>query len=77
VARVWDALFSEGSKILFRTALAVLKAQEETLLAFDNAGEQWVWRTPALNAGLPLAAISSCLCLCLLCVLLQKAARAT
>jgi hypothetical protein len=39
---VWDALFSEGSKILFRTALAVLKVQEETLLAFDNAGEQWV-----------------------------------
>jgi hypothetical protein len=39
---VWDALFSEGSKILFRTALAVLKAQEETLLAFDNAGQQWV-----------------------------------
>lgn len=39
VARVWDALFAEGSKILFRTALAVLKAQEEALLAFDNAGE--------------------------------------
>lgn len=38
VARVWDALFLEGSKILFRTALAVLKAQEDTLLAFDNAG---------------------------------------
>jgi hypothetical protein len=39
VARVWDALFSEGSKILFRTALAVLKAQEDSLLAIDNAGE--------------------------------------
>lgn len=39
VARVWDALFSEGSKILFRTALAVLKAQEDILLAINNAGE--------------------------------------
>lgn len=38
VARVWDALFSEGSKVLFRTALAILKAQEETLLGIDNAG---------------------------------------
>lgn len=38
VARVWDALFLEGSKILFRTALAVLKAQEEALLQIDNAG---------------------------------------
>ncbi len=38
VARVWDALFSEGSKVLFRTALAVLKAQEDALLAYDNAG---------------------------------------
>lgn len=38
VCRVWDALFSEGSKILFRTALAVLKAQEDALLAYDNAG---------------------------------------
>jgi hypothetical protein len=36
---VWDALFSEGSKVLFRTALAVLKTQEEALLALDNAGE--------------------------------------
>jgi hypothetical protein len=38
VARVWDALFLEGNKILFRTALAVLKSQEEALLAADNAG---------------------------------------
>lgn len=38
---MWDALFSEGSKILFRTALAVLKAQEAALLAFDNAGAGW------------------------------------
>lgn len=38
VARVWDALFCEGSKILFRTALAVLKTQEDALLAIDNAG---------------------------------------
>jgi hypothetical protein len=48
---VWDALFAEGSKILFRTALAVLKAQEEALLAFDNAGEH---ACVALGAGHPL-----------------------
>lgn len=38
VARVWDALFNEGNKVLYRVALAVLKAQEDVLLAFDNAG---------------------------------------
>lgn len=39
VARVWDALFNEGPKIVFRVALALLKAHEEVLLKCDNAGE--------------------------------------
>lgn len=39
VARIWDALFNEGPKILFRVALALLKLYEETLLRHDNAGE--------------------------------------
>lgn len=33
VLRVWDCLFSEGSKILFRVALAVFKSNEKSLLA--------------------------------------------
>ncbi len=37
--RVFDALFNEGPKILYRVALALLKLEEETLLKFDNAGE--------------------------------------
>ena len=37
--RCWDALLSEGTKIVFRLALALLKAHEELLLAQDNAGE--------------------------------------
>lgn len=47
VCRVWDALFSEGSKILFRTALAVLKAQEDALLAYDNAGAPLQFSQPS------------------------------
>ena len=45
VARVWDALFNEGPKILYRVALALLKVEEETLLKFDNAGgwERGCW----------------------------------
>uniref|UniRef100_A0A7S0RDZ9 Rab-GAP TBC domain-containing protein n=1 Tax=Chlamydomonas leiostraca TaxID=1034604 RepID=A0A7S0RDZ9_9CHLO len=39
VARVWDALFNEGPKILFRVALALLKQHEEHLLHCDNAGD--------------------------------------
>ncbi|WIA29030.1 hypothetical protein OEZ86_011544 [Tetradesmus obliquus] len=39
VARMWDALFNEGSKVLYRTALALLKSSEPALLACDNAGE--------------------------------------
>lgn len=37
-ARVWDALLQEGPKVLFRVALALLKANEATLLQQDNVG---------------------------------------
>lgn len=37
--RVWDALFCEGPKVLFRVALALLRHAEAALLAADNAGE--------------------------------------
>ena len=36
--RVWDALLSEGAKILYRVALALLKTHEDRLMAQDNAG---------------------------------------
>lgn len=39
VVRVWDALFNEGSKVLFRISLALLKDQEEHLLQYSNAGD--------------------------------------
>eukprot|EP00201_Polytomella_parva_P003812 CAMPEP_0175086916 /NCGR_PEP_ID=MMETSP0052_2-20121109/29530_1 /TAXON_ID=51329 ORGANISM="Polytomella parva, Strain SAG 63-3" /NCGR_SAMPLE_ID=MMETSP0052_2 /ASSEMBLY_ACC=CAM_ASM_000194 /LENGTH=425 /DNA_ID=CAMNT_0016359183 /DNA_START=290 /DNA_END=1567 /DNA_ORIENTATION=+ len=39
VSRVWDALFNEGPKILFRVALALLKIYEDNILRVDNAGE--------------------------------------
>lgn len=39
VARVWDTLFSEGPKVLFRVALAVLKLLEPALLAQEDTGE--------------------------------------
>jgi len=38
-ARVWDALFNEGPKVLFRVALALLKIAEIKLLERDNPGE--------------------------------------
>eukprot|EP00798_Chlamydomonas_sp_ICE-L_P007738 gene7738-914_t len=37
--RVWDALFNEGPKILFRVGLAILKSLEEQILACDNSGD--------------------------------------
>jgi TBC1 domain family member 2A len=49
-ARVWDALFNEGPKILFRVALAVLKMHEEVLLKTDNAG-RWVQRRARVEQG--------------------------
>jgi hypothetical protein len=36
--RVWDALLNEGTKILYRVALALLKTHEDALMAQDNAG---------------------------------------
>lgn len=39
MARVWDTLFSEGPKVLFRVALAVLKLLEPALLAQEDTGE--------------------------------------
>mmetsp|Transcript_20039 Transcript_20039/g.55778 ORF Transcript_20039/g.55778 Transcript_20039/m.55778 type:complete len:409 (+) Transcript_20039:44-1270(+) len=38
-ARVWDVLLFEGSKILFRTSLALLKTYEPLLMTKDNSGE--------------------------------------
>lgn len=37
--RVWDSLFCEGPKILFRVALALLKLYEEKILSVNDAGE--------------------------------------
>lgn len=38
-ARVWDSLLEEGSKILYRVALALLKLHEPELLRQDNPGD--------------------------------------
>ncbi|KAK9832050.1 hypothetical protein WJX81_002190 [Elliptochloris bilobata] len=37
--RVWDALLNEGGKVLYRVALALLRAAEPDLAAQDNAGD--------------------------------------
>lgn len=37
--RVWDALLCEGGKVLYRVALALLRAAEPDLVAQDNAGD--------------------------------------
>lgn len=37
--RVWDSLFLEGTKVLFRIALALLKMHEPALLITDNPGD--------------------------------------
>ena len=37
--RVWDALLHEGTKVLFRVALALLKLYEPALIAADNPGD--------------------------------------
>ena len=39
MARVWDALFSEGPKILYRVALTLLKDCAPEALAADNTGD--------------------------------------
>lgn len=38
-ARVWDSLLAEGTKILYRVSLALLKLYESDLLGIDNAGD--------------------------------------
>lgn len=38
-ARVWDALLLEGNKVLLRTALALLKRYELTIMSSGNAGQ--------------------------------------
>lgn len=37
--RIWDSLFYEGPKILFRVAVALLQICERSILRLDNAGE--------------------------------------
>jgi hypothetical protein len=37
--RVWDCLFYEGNKVLFRVALAIFKLNEEKILAVDDPME--------------------------------------
>jgi hypothetical protein len=36
--RIWDLLFSEGYKILFRVALSFLKLNESKILSMDELG---------------------------------------
>lgn len=38
-ARIWDCLFNEGPKIIFRVSVAILKLAEHHLLQIDNPGE--------------------------------------
>ena len=38
-ARIWDCLLGEGTKILYRVSLALLKLYESDLLRIDNAGD--------------------------------------
>ncbi|XP_002961883.2 growth hormone-regulated TBC protein 1 [Selaginella moellendorffii] len=37
--RIWDVLFNEGAKVLFRFALGILKMKEEELLPMKHADE--------------------------------------
>lgn len=37
--RVWDVLFNEGAKVLFRVALAIFKMKEDDLLTTQQIGE--------------------------------------
>jgi len=37
--RVWDCLFYEGNKVLFRVALAIIKLNEDKILAIDDPME--------------------------------------
>lgn len=55
-ARVLDALFNEGPKILFRVALAILSTLEQQLLGCENNGgwvSGWIpWSVSPLRCGL-------------------------
>jgi len=37
--RIWDCIFNEGPKIIFRVAVAILTLAEKHLMKIDNAGE--------------------------------------
>ncbi|KAH9323591.1 hypothetical protein KI387_018230, partial [Taxus chinensis] len=37
--RIWDVLFSEGTNVLFRVALAIFKINEDQLLAAEQVGD--------------------------------------
>lgn len=37
--RIWDMLFNEGSKVLFRIGIAMLRMREKEILAVRDAGE--------------------------------------
>lgn len=50
---MWDALFHEGPKILFRVALSLLKIYEENMLRVKDAGG-WA-PAPLLNGCVRLA----------------------
>lgn len=49
-ARVWDALFNEGPKVLYRVSLALLRQHEQLLLSKDNAGG-WCMRVVCARGG--------------------------
>ncbi len=48
-----DVLLFEGSKVLFRMALAVLKQMEQHLMAYDSAGVCGAWRLGSSNPPSP------------------------
>merc|ERR1712071_116680 len=50
VLRIWDCLFNEGSKILFRVAITLVKLNEEELLKCSEFGEMAETFTKSLGA---------------------------
>jgi len=57
VLRVWDCLFYEGNKILYRTALAILKINEKSILKIEDPMEmvQRIQQCPKKHVRLPEA----------------------
>eukprot|EP00958_Prasinococcus_capsulatus_P019714 scaffold2462_cov402-Prasinococcus_capsulatus_cf.AAC.18 len=63
VLRIWDGLFTESSKLLFRAALAVFKTHEELIMAQRSVADvraslrsPWTWglslkSSPCLHGG--------------------------